>query len=113
MKKLLLIISITILTLTLGACTQSETETLEESRNLPGLTDELSISGEIVNKRDHDFSVQIKNEEGTSDWISVGIEIDNGFGKMIKFDEITIGQEVGINCLDSDCENVGSVSIFE
>ncbi len=109
MRRLTLIITIVFCIVFLTACT-SEKENVQEARNLPGLTDQLTISGSIANKRDHDFSVQLTNVEGTSDWISLGNEVDNTNGGKVNFATLQIGQEVTITCEDSDCEFGMSIS---
>lgn len=93
----------------LAGCTAKKETDESPTQDVPGIYAEDSkyvVEGEVVNRRDHDFSIQIENEFGTSDWISLGIAPKFSTGEGRDFSEVLISTTVQLTCLDTECEQV-------
>lgn len=93
------IIGLLIAALFISGCSNSSEE---DVRNLPGLDPiTLTISGEVIDTREHDYSIRLKNDQGESSWISVG---------AVNYPTIENGTTMTITCSNIDCYEALNIS---
>jgi len=105
LKSLKLLIALSCLFI-LGGCSVDR-DSINEVKDEQG---PRLVSGEIIQKRDHDFSVLIKGEPS---WISLGMTPNDNHGNPFSFDDLYVGEVIEVYCNDSVCKEVDHITIID